>query len=44
MLIKIRKIRKNDLNAALSIYNYFIENSYSNFEENILTLNKFQTQ
>ena len=44
MLIKIRKIREKDLNAALSIYNYFIENSYSNFEENILTLNKFQTQ
>ena len=44
MLIKIRKIREKDLNEALSIYNYFIENSYSNFEENILTLNKFKTQ
>ena len=44
MNIKIRKIRKKDMVEALFIYNYFIENSFSNFEENQLSLKKFQNQ
>ena len=41
MQFNIRKINKKDLKKALFIYNYFIENSYSNFEENKITLKKF---
>ena len=44
MHIKIRKIQKKDLNQALLIYNYFIENSFSNFEEKKLSFKKFNTQ
>ena len=32
---------KSDISSALKIYNYFINNSYSNFEEKSLSLNKF---
>ena len=44
MHIKIRKIREKDMNQALLIYNYFIENSFSNFEEKKLSLKKFKIQ
>ena len=44
MHTKIREIREKDMSQALLIYNYFIENSFSNFEENKLSLKKFKSQ
>ena len=44
MQYKIRKIFKKDLKQALYIYNYFIQNSYSNFEEKKISIKKFNAQ
>ena len=41
MKLRIEKISKNYLRDALKIYNYYIINSYSNFEEKKLTFNQF---
>ena len=41
MKVIYHQIKKPDISEALKIYNYYIENSYSNFEEKKLTLNKF---
>ena len=38
----IRFIKKTDIRDVLDIYNYHIENSLSNFEENKVTLIKFK--
>ena len=37
MQLRIETISKKDLRSALKIYNYYITNSYSNFEEKKLT-------
>ena len=44
MKLKITKISKKYLRQALYIYNYYIENSYFNFEEKKITYNKFVSQ
>ena len=41
MIIISERIKKEELNSALKIYNYFITNSLSNFEEKNLSLNSF---
>tara|TARA_Y100000741_G_C18087701_1_gene491358 strand:+ start:60 stop:560 length:501 start_codon:yes stop_codon:yes gene_type:complete len=41
MEILKNKLKKSYLAKALLIYNYFIENTYSNFEEKKLSLNSF---
>ena len=41
MEIISERIKKEELNSALKIYNYFISNSLSNFEEKNLSLNSF---
>ena len=41
MKLKIKNISKKYLRDAHRIYNYYIVNSYSNFEEKKLTLNEF---
>ena len=41
MIIISERIKKEELNSALKIYNYFISNSLSNFEEKNLSLNSF---
>ena len=41
MKLKIEKISKQYLRDAHKIYNYYITNSYSNFEEKKLTFNQF---
>tara|TARA_X000000368_G_scaffold377624_1_gene331424 strand:+ start:42 stop:542 length:501 start_codon:yes stop_codon:yes gene_type:complete len=41
MKIRIRNISENNLKPALKIYNYYIINSYSNFEEKKQTFNVF---
>ena len=41
MIILSEKISQKDIYFALNIYNYFITNSISNFEEKKLTLNNF---
>ena len=41
MTIILEKINKIDLIKALKIYNYYIANSFANFEEKVLTENKF---
>ena len=33
--VKTNKFTKNEIAKALKIYNYFIENSFSNFEEKL---------
>jgi len=43
MKLKIEKIKENNLKEALLIYNYYIENSLANFEENKVSLRKFQS-
>ena len=40
--IKIRKIKIQDFEQGLKIYNHYIENSFSNFEEKKFTLQKFK--
>ena len=42
MIILSQKINKNDLIHALKIYNYYIANSNTNFEEKKLSLVKFK--
>ena len=41
MQLKIETISKKYLRDAQKIYYYYIENSYSNFEEKNLSLNSF---
>ncbi len=41
MKILSKKISKNNLKTGLEIYNYFIMNSFSNFEEKKLTYKSF---
>ena len=41
MEILNNKLKKSYLAQALLIYNYFIKNTYSNFEEKKLSLNSF---
>ena len=41
MKLRIEKISENYLRDAHKIYNYYIINSYSNFEEKKLTFNQF---
>ena len=41
MEVTIEKISKKYLKDAYKIYNYYIVNSYSNFEEKKLTFNQF---
>ena len=41
MEVTIKKISKEYLKDAYKIYNYYIVNSYSNFEEKKLTFNQF---
>ena len=41
MEVTIEKISKKYLKGAYKIYNYYIVNSYSNFEEKKLTFNQF---
>ena len=41
MELKIEKISEQYLKDAHKIYNYYIINSYSNFEEKKLTFNQF---
>ena len=41
MKLKIEKISEKNLKDALKIYNYYIVNSYSNFEEKKLTFDQF---
>ena len=41
MKLKIKTISEKDLKSAHKIYNYYIANSYSNFEEKKLTFKDF---
>ena len=41
MEIISKRIKKQDIQAGLNIYNYYIINSYANFEEKKLSLNEF---
>ena len=41
MRVKTNNFTEKEISKALKIYNYFIENSYSNFEENKLSKSKF---
>ena len=41
MKVKKNNFTKNEISKALEIYNYFIENSFSNFEEKKLSKSKF---
>ena len=43
MEVTIEKISKKYFKNALKIYNYYIVNSYSNFEEKKLTFNQFHS-
>ena len=43
MEVTIEKISKKYLKSAYKIYNYYIVNSYSNFEEKKLTFNQFHS-
>ena len=43
MKILKKNITENDLKNGLQIYNYFIINSFSNFEERELTFKKFKS-
>ena len=43
MKILTKNITENDLKIGLQIYNYFIINSFSNFEEKALTFKKFKS-
>ena len=40
MKVKKNNFTNNEISKALKIYNYFIENSFSNFEEKKLSKNK----
>tara|TARA_B100000575_G_scaffold13356_1_gene9596 strand:- start:415 stop:915 length:501 start_codon:yes stop_codon:yes gene_type:complete len=41
MIIKTKNFNKEEIAKALKIYNYFIENSFYNFEEKILSRSTF---
>ena len=41
MIILSENISEKHLKEALTIYNYYISNSFSNFEEKVLTIRKF---
>ena len=41
MIVKTNNFTKKEISKALKIYNYFIENSFSNFEEKKLSKSKF---
>ena len=41
MSLLIAPLLKKNLKDALKIYNYYIDNSFSNFEENKISLNDF---
>ena len=41
MSLVIKPLLKNNLKDALKIYNYYIDNSFSNFEEKKVSLNDF---
>ena len=41
MRVKTNNFTEKEISKALKIYNYFIENSYSNFEEKKLSKSKF---
>ena len=41
MRVKKNNFTENEISKALKIYNYFIENSFSNFEEKKLSKLKF---
>ena len=41
MKVKKNNFTENEISKALKIYNYFIENSFSNFEEKKLSKSKF---
>ncbi len=41
MKIKKNNFKENEISKALNIYNYFIENSFSNFEEKNLSKSSF---
>jgi len=41
MKVKTNKFTENEISKALKIYNYFIENSFSNFEEKKLSKKTF---
>ena len=41
MEIKTKRINRIEILEALKIYNYYINNSLSNFEENELSINSF---
>ena len=43
MKIKTKNFTKLEITKALDIYNYFIKNSYSNFEEKKLSKSKFNS-
>ncbi len=41
MIVKTNNFTQKEISKALKIYNYFIENSFSNFEEKKLSKSKF---
>jgi L-amino acid N-acyltransferase YncA len=41
-MLKFRSIKNTDIQETLGIYNYYIENSLSNFEEKKLSLEEFR--
>ncbi len=41
MRVKKNNFTENEISKALKIYNYFIENSFSNFEEKKLSKSTF---
>ncbi len=41
MKVKTKNFTDNEISKSLKIYNYFIENSFSNFEEKKLSKSKF---
>ena len=43
MQFVIKKINHQDIKQALKIYNYYIENSLSNFEEKKISIKKFRS-
>ena len=42
MLILSEKVKEKNLISALNIYNYYILNSFSNFEEKKLSIKSYQ--
>ena len=44
MRVKTKKFTEKEISKALKIYNYFIENSFSNFEEKKLSKSIFNSK